>query len=304
MLYMYGRVSIFLLIFWHRSFEVMGANSKSLTTSCPPKTNYRHRIGKNVARLPCGHVFDKNCIRKWLIDNCTCPICRYELETDSPSYEKGRLQRMAKRKPRFHTHELERMSVKELQELCERINLSSVSRKIDVVEKTDLLDLILKSEKIDVVKTAKPAAYKLSELRAMGVRELKKTMANVGVLFDPIDVLEKEDMVQIFVNSSRLIVNSESNQKCGNSKSPRRIDNSANENNKNSSAKKKRKISSCASVSQNTTTVHNPTTEKIDEDTEQRNQTVEQVEDESQPSRWSWLSNMFCFPAGFCFNSE
>ena len=35
---------------------------------------------------------------------------------------------------------------------------------------------------------------------------LKKAMAEGGVFFDPVQVVEKEDMVQIFLNSGRLIV--------------------------------------------------------------------------------------------------
>lgn len=67
--------------------------------------------------------------------------------------------------------------------------------------------MIMDSGKIDVVTSSmEPVEYKLSDLRRMGVGQLKKAMSDGGVFFDPVDVLEKEDMVQIFLNSGRLIV--------------------------------------------------------------------------------------------------
>lgn len=32
--------------------------------------------GSNDVRLKCKHVFHRNCIKKWFIENDTCPICR------------------------------------------------------------------------------------------------------------------------------------------------------------------------------------------------------------------------------------
>ncbi|EIE26699.1 hypothetical protein COCSUDRAFT_59218 [Coccomyxa subellipsoidea C-169] len=34
--------------------------------------------GTHMTRLPCEHRFCSTCIRKWLHDHRTCPVCRYE----------------------------------------------------------------------------------------------------------------------------------------------------------------------------------------------------------------------------------
>lgn len=34
--------------------------------------------GTHITQLPCEHRFCHGCIRKWLHDHRTCPVCRYE----------------------------------------------------------------------------------------------------------------------------------------------------------------------------------------------------------------------------------
>lgn len=45
--------------------------------------------------IPCGHMFHEPCITKWLEMHNTCPVCRYELPTEDPDYERQRQQRTA-----------------------------------------------------------------------------------------------------------------------------------------------------------------------------------------------------------------
>mmetsp|Transcript_36075 Transcript_36075/g.75016 ORF Transcript_36075/g.75016 Transcript_36075/m.75016 type:complete len:244 (-) Transcript_36075:168-899(-) len=53
--------------------------------------------GIAMVRLPCSHVFHLTCAVDWLSRKCTCPECRYEIETTDAQYEKGRKERMAQR---------------------------------------------------------------------------------------------------------------------------------------------------------------------------------------------------------------
>jgi hypothetical protein len=108
---------------------------------------------------------------------------------------------MAQRKPRFAKYDLQRLSGKELRDLCIRLNIPIVA-----LEKNEIVDLVANSGKIDLITTPNPIEYESIEiLRAMGIGQLKKAMTHAGVFFDPKFVIEKEDMVQIFVNSGRLV---------------------------------------------------------------------------------------------------
>jgi hypothetical protein len=49
--------------------------------------------GQNTILLPCGHMFHSDCVTKWLEIHNTCPLCRFELPTDDPNYERERRER-------------------------------------------------------------------------------------------------------------------------------------------------------------------------------------------------------------------
>lgn len=158
-------------------------------------------LGNAVLRLPCAHVYHPPCIQLWLTKHGnTCPVCRYELPVDNnPEYETGRRYRMRCRKPRFAQHELDRLSIAQLKQL-----LPVSRRTVRFAERRDLVEFLIQSRAIDVVVTPEPVSYRLSALQEMSISRLKTSMSDAGVFFDAKEVVEKSDMIHIFVASGRL----------------------------------------------------------------------------------------------------
>lgn len=44
-------------------------------------------IGDKMQELPCKHTFHPPCLKPWLDEHNSCPICRHELQTDDHAYE-------------------------------------------------------------------------------------------------------------------------------------------------------------------------------------------------------------------------
>ena len=69
------------------------------------------KLGSLACKLPCGHLFHKECVKDWLCRHCICPVCRLELETDDINFEMARLKRMESRKIRIRLDELKAKSI-------------------------------------------------------------------------------------------------------------------------------------------------------------------------------------------------
>ena len=161
-----------------------------------------HDIRQTVIRLPCSHIYHPPCITDWLNRHCTCPVCRYELPTDNVVYERERKRRMKGRKPRYAKYELDRMGIREMKQLCRSVEIPLKG----IRERQEMANAILTSGKIIIIAAPDPVEYvDIKGLRSMGVGKLKRAMEDAGVFFDSRDVVEKEDMVQIFVNSGRIV---------------------------------------------------------------------------------------------------
>jgi len=161
-----------------------------------------NEIGSTVKRLPCGHLFHPECIDSWIKKHCTCPVCRYELETDNASYNRGRDQRMKGRRPRYHLYELSRMSAKEVMSLARSLEVSVTG----AIDKSDIIDRVVASGKIDIIKgnAAKEKSYSIRDLEDKRIKQLKAILAEAGVRYKERDVVERRDLIDLIVNSGRV----------------------------------------------------------------------------------------------------
>ncbi|XP_057518296.1 uncharacterized protein LOC130799205 [Amaranthus tricolor] len=62
-------------------------NEKAVCAVC----TFQIEAGENAKQLPCSHLYHGDCIFPWLRIRNTCPVCRYELPTDDPAYERMKM---------------------------------------------------------------------------------------------------------------------------------------------------------------------------------------------------------------------
>jgi len=127
------------------------------------------RTGARATRMFCGHLFCTACIREWLRTANTCPICRFELATDSQEYEAGRRQRMEGRVARLRIGELRMMRIPELKQLMKALGVSGEG----CFEKADLIRKLGNTPKVEVAEDRMDIRYTEGELRCLEMPQLR-----------------------------------------------------------------------------------------------------------------------------------
>lgn len=52
-----------------------------------------YQEGELAKKMPCGHLYHRQCLDMWLEKDNSCPTCRTELLTDDPEYEMSKRQK-------------------------------------------------------------------------------------------------------------------------------------------------------------------------------------------------------------------
>ncbi len=106
------------------------------------------KLGTSAVKLQCGHLFHRDCLIEWLKCQCTCPVCRFEIETDDIYYERDRKNRMKKRKLRFRLDEISKKSISQLKELAKTLQVNIAG----CLDKTEVIEALVSSGKLEFVK--------------------------------------------------------------------------------------------------------------------------------------------------------
>lgn len=159
-------------------------------------------VGQSALQLPCGHLYHKKCGVDWLLKHCTCPNCRYELQSDNAEFEAGRVARMRQRRPRFRRRDLDRRSIGELRAL---LRDHGVPMPRGACEKSDFVDALVDSGSIQIVPEPRlPVHCDEIALRSFWTtKQLKCLMREAGV--DSSKCVEKDELVDAIVNSGRVV---------------------------------------------------------------------------------------------------
>lgn len=155
-------------------------------------------IGDPASKLPCGHLFHVECVEQWLRLHCTCPVCRFELETDDSCYELDRRGRMKDRKLRYRRDELDKKSISALKEIMGQFKLDSVN----CYDKRDLVDKLIASGHIELVEGTPRLEMTEEEISKKSVRQLREIMLSFGISME--GAIEKSDLIHRLLDSGRI----------------------------------------------------------------------------------------------------
>ena len=158
------------------------------------------QLGHVAVKLPCGHIYHETCLKEWLLTHCTCPVCRYELETDDAAYEKERLNKMKNRKLRCRRDELEGMSISKLKELLKQLSINCAG----CVDKRELVERLIVSGQVEITEGMPTMEMQQEEFESKSVGELKKLLLSFGI--SSAGMMEKHEMRTALLESGRVVI--------------------------------------------------------------------------------------------------
>jgi len=158
------------------------------------------KVGGLGVKLHCGHLYHRACLVDWLNRHCTCPCCRFEVESDDADYEKERRLRMKKRKLRMRADEISHKSLSQLRELCRSLQVSIIG----CLDKTEIVDRLVKSGKIEITEGCPAVEITRSDFMRRGVGELRHMLLSYGLSDE--GAIEKKELRSRLENSGRLVI--------------------------------------------------------------------------------------------------
>lgn len=138
------------------------------TNSKCPVCFEEYKAGARATRMFCGHLFCTACIREWLRTANSCPVCRYELATDSQEYEEGRKERMRGRTVKLKEGELCAMRVPELKRVMGALGISGEG----CLEKADLIRRLGSEPGVELAPDRLDLRYEEKELGLLDLSQL------------------------------------------------------------------------------------------------------------------------------------
>ncbi|CAJ1450462.1 unnamed protein product [Effrenium voratum] len=138
-----------------------------------------YQPGLKATRFFCGHLFCTACIREWLREANSCPVCRFELQTDCEAFETGRRARMQNRPAKLKRGDLRMLRVSELRKVMTALGVSGEG----CLERVELLRRLEAAGQVEL-DDRDTACYEERELQDLPLQLLRNLLDRHKVSVD------------------------------------------------------------------------------------------------------------------------